>query len=204
MKKMNLKIEMTTEMLGTWPGNPDVAKDFIMSKNPNGVAEDETTAVEDMEETLEKAKTVFLKENGKPYIMDYMLKGFLKSAALTMIDNKTYSAEELKAINLTKYSYKRTIDGQIFFNPRKIFLNLPDGGQITDFQRTIRVEGPRGERVALACSEMVPIGTWFECQMTYLDERLEKILKDFLDYGQYRGLGQFRNGGFGQFKYTIL
>ena len=108
-------------------------------------------------------------------------------------------------MNLTKWTYKRTIDGQIFFKPRKLFLNLPEGTEVVDFQRTIRVDIPKiGERTALVCSEMVPAGTWFDVEMTFLDERLEPYLIDYLDYGQFRGLGQWRNASFGQFKYERL
>jgi hypothetical protein len=68
---------------------------------------------------------------------------------------------------------------------------------------------PLGERVAIARSEMLPAGTWFRCGMTVIqcpreqDRLTEAVIRELLDYGWFKGLLQWRNGGYGRFRYTL-
>jgi hypothetical protein len=93
-------------------------------------------------------------------------------------------------------AYKKVIDGTIFVQPRMIFLNGKLG---PNCQRPLRAQTAQGERIALANSETVPAGTTFTANIMLLDEGSEKIVREWLDYGQLRGLGQWRNSGKGRF-----
>ena len=68
-------------------------------------------------------------------------------------------------------------------------------------QRPLRASTAQGERIALAHSEAVPVGSFIEFEITLLDEAHEKAVVEWLDYGRLRGLGQWRNSGKGRFKW---
>jgi len=215
---MKVRIKFVEPVLGTLSGNKDAATDFILSKNPAKVpAQDEIEALPE-EEALEKSSTIFPKEDGKPFIWNYQLKGFFKDSCLALIMSNKMKQEELKKVGLTKYLYKRTIDMMLFVRPRKMFLTIPEGSKIqlltgeeidylvnkTNCERPLRGQTMRGERISLARSEMLPAGTTFEADIMLLDKKLEDFLKPWLDYGALRGLLQWRNSGMGSFVYEVL
>ena len=105
---------------------------------------------------------------------------------------KTSESAKLKA-------YKKIIDGLVFVSPREIPLQIV--GEIVSCQRPIRVHTAQGERVALAISEEVPSGTSVEFTVSLLDDAHEKALREWLDYGALRGIGQWRNSGKGRFSW---
>ena len=72
-------------------------------------------------------------------------------------------------------------------------------GMKLDFcERPLRAQTPMGERVSIAKSESVPAGTTAEFEIECLDPKLEDMVRECLDYGAKRGLGQWRNSGKGQ------
>lgn len=98
-------------------------------------------------------------------------------------------------------AYKKVIDGLIFVSPRQIPIHL--SGEMGECQRPLRAQTLQGERVALANSETVPAGSWMECEITMLDDKLEETVKEWLDYLKLRGLGQWRNSGKGRAAWEI-
>ena len=66
-------------------------------------------------------------------------------------------------------------------------------------ERPLRASTPQGERVSIAKSESVPAGSTVEFEVTCLDPSLEGMVRECLDYGQLRGLGQWRNSGKGRY-----
>ena len=73
----------------------------------------------------------------------------------------------------------------------------------------------QGERIALAMSEAVPSGTTCEFTVMLAIEKTAAAkgkpaidytdaLKEWLDYGAYKGYGQWRNSGKGRFTYQII
>jgi hypothetical protein len=127
-----------------------------------------------------------------------MCKGFLKDACSALSRVPDTVSKEMKA-------YKKVIDGLIFPQPRKIFLQMPEGTSGTGrCQRPLRAATAQGERIALATSETVPEGTFLEFDILLLDEKLEKLVIELLDYGLLRGLGQWRNSGKGRVTYEIV
>ena len=217
MESLKIKITTTQEMLGTTAGNSDIVRDFIASKvkdskDPNidkeaRAAEEveacEKTLAERTEEQLENAMTIFPVQDGKPFIWDYQVKGFLKAAVVALcIESGAYTKEQQKKLGLTKYMYKRTVDNLWFPFPRRIILDMP--GPLTVIQRPLRAETMRGERICLAISEAAPIGTTFECEIKYMNAIHAGIIRECLDYGALKGLLQWRNAGFGRFSWEPI
>ncbi|MBU8870643.1 MAG: hypothetical protein KOO60_07255 [Gemmatimonadales bacterium] len=198
---MRIKCTFAEPALGSLSGNREVTAEYIASKadTPEKMAE-EVEAVPDIEETLQKATTVFARTpDGKPQIWDYQVRGFFKAAALALSESGQYTKEHLKKFKLTPYTYKRTIDTQVFVFPRKIPLILPEDGAVGFVERPLRAETMRGPRIALARSESVPAGTTFDIEVEWLNDKLGDWVKSWLDYGRYSGIGQWRNGSYGRF-----
>jgi hypothetical protein len=194
---MKFKIEFTEPLLGTLSGNKEIAEEFIISKHPDGHCEEESEAVP-VEEEIEKASTVFARDNGNLMLWDYQIKGFFKEACEQMIGSGAMTQEELKKFRLTRYLYKKTIDKQIFVLPRKIHLELPKGAKPEYIERPLRGDTIRGERICLARSESVPAGTTFDIEVICLNTKLEKFITQWLKYGALFGLGQWRTSGMGR------
>lgn len=143
-----------------------------------------------------QGKTVFPKlEDGTPFLWDYQIRGFFKSAASAM----SYVGGDHKL-----QAYKKKIDLLVFINERKIPLVMPEGGEIGNCQRPLRGQTAQGERIALADSESVPAGTTCEFTIRMLDKKLKKHVIDWLDFGQYNGIGQWRNSGKGRYTWTDI
>jgi len=188
---MRVRIEFTEPLLGTVSGNKDITGTFIASKHPDGPQEDELHA-ELPEDDIAQASTVFPREDGRPFLWDYQVKGFFKDACGMLRRVSGTKSSKLQA-------YKKIIDGVIFPGPRKIFIDVV--GEIEWCERPLRGQTAKGERIALARSESVPVGSSIAFDITCLDKKYEKFVKEWLDYGALRGLGQWRNSGKGRFKW---
>ena len=101
-------------------------------------------------------------------------------------------------------NYKKNIDGLLFPTPRQIIINIPEGLKMGIIQRPLRASTAQGERIALASSETVPAGSSIEFDIDVFDIAMIPGIVECLDYGVYRGLGQWRNSGKGLFTYTII
>ena len=170
--------------------------EFIASKAPNAQSIEEEVAAIGVDAVEGKATTIFAQTpDGKPCLFDYAIKGFFKDSCSSLSRVPDTLSNKLKA-------FRKVIDGLIFPSPRQIVLNLPDGAKIGECQRPLRAQTAQGERIALAHSETVPIGTWFECEIKLLDPKLEAIIEEWLDYGALRGMGCWRNSGKGRFTWA--
>jgi len=185
------RLTFTEGLLGTASANPELYEEFIVSKHPQKPQDDECESLKTPEEEIENGTTIFSRdENGNPHLWDYQIKGFFKDAQGCL--NR-----------ITKMpAYKKIIDGLVFVNERKIPLKL--AGEMTFCERTLRVQTPQGERVALARSEEAPTGTTIEFTVKVLDKKLMAKVIEWLEYGALRGLGQWRNSGKGRFKFEEL
>jgi len=189
---MKVEITFIEPLLGTLSGEPEIAKEFILANHPKGEQVDEAASLPD---TIEKASSLFSKENGRPFLWDYQIKGFFKDACSMMM--RVEKVKELTA-------YKKIIDGLIFVAPRKIFLTIPSESHLSWTERPLRAQTAQGERIALARSETAPIGTTIEIEIITLRPDLEKYVKNWLEYGRLRGIGQWRNSGCGRFDWKEL
>ena len=196
MKKMRVRVTLTEEMLGTASNNPNIHSEFIASKAPDAQSRAEEIASIGAEAEMEKAMTVFPRnEKGEPIVWDYQLKGFMKDACGMLRKIKDKESSKLKA-------YKKEIDGLIFVEERQIPIVL--AGDIGDCQRPLRAQTMQGERVTLANSETIPAGPTLEFTVVCFDDKDMKLVCEWLDYGVWRGLGQWRNSGKGKFTWEKL
>jgi hypothetical protein len=95
--------------------------------------------------------------------------------------------------------------------PRKLYLHngtgkilqKPDGVE----QRPIRAMTAQGPRVTVKQSEKVNAGTWFDAEIEILPlgekEITETMIREWLGYGVYSGLGEWRTGSFGRFIFEL-
>lgn len=199
---MIVKINFIEPLLGTTPGNKEIAQDYIVSKHPDGQSQEE---IDSIPEVMEKTSTYFPRtDDGIPFIWDYQWKGFFKEACMAMIMTGTHKKEELKNLRLSEYTYKRSIDKLIFINPRRCILQNVDLNKITMFERPLRKENFKGGNVALCRSEMIPAGATQNIEIISLNKDLNDYIKLWLDYGCLSGMLQWRNASYGRFEYEIL
>lgn len=196
MKTMRIRITFTEPILGTSPSNKDVYRDYIGSKAPDAsTIEDEVEAL-GVDEVAEKSMTVFPRTaDGVPFLYDYQIKGFFKDTCGGLKKIASTRSSKIKA-------YKKEIDKLIFPFPREItFENV---GTITECQRPLRAQTAQGERISLAMSEQIPAGATITFSVDMLSDEHEDLLREWLDYGKYSGIGQWRNSGMGRFLWEEL
>jgi len=206
-KKATLTVKMTfTEgLLGTASANPELHEEYIASKSADKAKMKEELASLPSEELMDKSMTVFSRDPaGDPFLFDYQIKGYLKETIGAMVDFDPIVLQEKPSVKLSKYTYKRYIDKYIFVFPRKIPLRMPEGSTVTTCTRPLRAETMKGERVALATSEEVPKGTELECTIYWRHPKFEECIRDALEYGEWSGIGQWRNSGKGRFVWEEL
>lgn len=195
-----VRITFTETILGTRPSDPEIHSHYVASKAPDAKSIREEIEALGVDEVEERNITVFSRmEDGTPCLWDYQIKGFFKDACSMLRRVPGTKSSKLTA-------FKKVIDGLIFTYPRKIPLWMPLELDLsdTDCQRPLRANTPQGERIALAHSEEAPSETYIEVTIECLDERHWPIVKEWLDYGSKRGIGQWRNGGHGTFTWEEI
>ena len=91
-----------------------------------------------------------------------------------------------------------------FFKDEERKIPIHFEGEIGTCQRPLRGQTPQGERIALANSETIPAGSWIEFTIKCLCDSHEAAVREWLDYGELRGIGQWRNSGKGRFKWEEI
>lgn len=208
MKTSELKVRLTffEEVLGTASNNPEIHDEFIASKAPdapgkNARRKEEIEAL-GVGEAIEKSMTVFprivVDGNSVPFVWDYQIRGFFKDSCAALRNVKESLSSKLTA-------YKKEIDGKVFVKERKIpFQNY---GQVEECQRPLRAQAGQFEMNTLAHSETVQAGSYIELTIMVLDSKkcdLLEVVKEWLDYGELRGLGQWRDSGKGRFTWEEI
>lgn len=206
MKRIKVKLTFIEPVLGTWPNNQNVAREFIASKSPDADTIEDEVAALGADFVADKGMTVFPRnDDGEPVLYDYQIKGFFKDSCgmLSRIGGKTETGKK-KTVNESGKitAYKKVIDGLIFVSPRMIPIHA--SGEMTECQRPLRAQTAQGERVSLAISEQIPAGSTCEFEVLCMDDSHEKAVLEWLDYGVLRGIGQWRNSGKGRFFYEII
>lgn len=196
MKELKIKIMLTEEMLGMAASDPNIHEQYIASQAPDAPSVAEEVEALGVERVIENQMTVFPRNSdGKPIMWDYQIKGFFKDAVGMLRRVPGSQCSKVKA-------FKKEIDGLLFVQPRQIAINM--SGEFGNCQRSLRTSGPSGERVALANSETVPAGSTIECTIMLLTDSMEPWVRECLDYGKIRGLGQWRNSGKGTFEWEEI
>ena len=207
MTHIKYKVTFIEGLLGTAPNDKDIYGNFIGSKAPDAPTMEQEIEAIGVDEYAEKGITVFPRNaDGNPILFDYQIKGFFKDACgmLSRLSGKDESGKKKKAVNesgkLT--AYKKVIDGLIFVAPREIPIKFD--GEITLCQRPLRAQTAQGERVALASSEEIPAGASIEFTVTCLDDGHAAAVREWMEYGFLRGIGQWRNSGKGRFTFEEI
>lgn len=196
VKEIRVRITLTDEALGMMPTDKDLHETYIASKAPSAPSIAEEIESVGVEGVVEKQKTVFPKlPDGTPFWFDYQIRGMFKDAIGMLRRAGGSACGKVK-------NYKKVVDGLLFVKERKIPIRM--SGPMGDCQRPIRTQSPQGERTAIAHSEAVPAGSTAEFTLQLFSPDLEPVVRECLDYGVYRGMGQWRNSGKGRFTWEII
>jgi hypothetical protein len=202
LSKWQVRVEFTEPLLGSVPYNKDVYASFIATKLKEMSPEQLNEEVESIVDREEKGWTGFHRDpvTKRPFLYDYTVKGFFKEAARCMNRMTNSETKKIKA-------FVKVIDGNIFISPRKIMLELPADKNTVDLdvlERPLRCQTAQGERVTVTRADVCPKGTTMTFTLDVLDRNVtEDLLREWLDYGRYRGFGQWRNGSYGRVSYTL-
>lgn len=208
MKKVTVKLTFLEGILGTSSADAEIYTRFIGAKAPDAATIKEEVEALGAESIVERGTTVFPRDDdGTPFLYDYQIKGFFKDACsmlarLSEKDPETGKKKKAKNESGKLTAYKKVIDGLIFVEPRKIRLESP--GSVTICQRPLRAQTAQGERVALSSSEELPAGTTVTMTIICMDDNHWAAVEEWLNYGIFRGIGQWRNSGKGRFAWEVL
>lgn len=201
MKLIKVKVTFNEKVLGSQSNNREIHAEYIASKSPDKKSKEEEIEAIGVEAYEEKTMTVFPRmDDGTPVFWDYQIRGFFKDSCSAL---QRCKGEEISKESCKLKAYKKVIDGCIFVEPRMIPIHMPEGGEIELLQRPLRGQTAQGERIALATSETVPAGSTVEFTIRCLSDSHEKAVMEWLEYGKFKGLGQWRNAGFGRFEYEV-
>ena len=207
MEKINVRIKFLEGPLGTAPNDEDVYRNFIGSKAPDAATIEDEVAALGADAVAEKGMTVFPRNaEGQPIFWDYQIKGFFKDSCqmLSRVGGKDETGKKRKVNESSKMTaYKKIIDGLIFVAPRQIPIDM-GGGEMTVCQRPLRAQTMQGERVTLAMSEECPADSSIRFTVRCLNAEHAAAVREWLNYGYLRGLGQWRNSGRGKFVWEEL
>lgn len=200
---MRVKLTTIDEMLGSQPNDKEIHRTYIASKSPDATTIEEEVAAVGVDAVDEKGTTVFPRDkDGNLVVYNYQIKGFFKSACSALRKVPKTKSSKCKA-------YKKLIDLNIFVyadendvSNRMVPINYD--GEIGTCQRTLRAQTMQGERISLASSEMIGAGATIEFDVVCLNKDDEELVKEWLNYGRYNGLGQWRNSGKGAFVWEEL
>lgn len=207
METINARVTFIEGILGTASNDKEIYGRFIGSKAPDAPTAEEEVAAVGVDEMIERGTTVFPRtDDGKPFLYDYQVKGFFKDTCgmLNKLTGKDENGKKKKAVNESSKisAFKKVIDGLIFVTPRKIPFKFD--GDITICQRPLRAQTAQGERVALSSSEEIPAGAVIEFQINCMSAEHVAAVREWMDYGYWRGIGQWRNSSKGRFVWEEL
>jgi len=195
-------------LLGSWPADEELWSRFIASKAPAPwMAEEEAESLRRSE--LAGLTTIPQDAEGL-HLWDWHVRGLLKEALHNLRHMWAKTKKKKTGEETTSLPVMRSrVDNYCFVRPRRIYLvrngkpiKEPDG----TFERPLRAETMKGPRVALVASEMVdvPVEIEFEVHLLQQPDLTWDHVETALEYGQYKGLGQWRSGGWGSFRWERI
>ena len=195
-EEITVRLTFTDDILGSAPSDPELYSSYVAAKAPDAKTMEQEIEEYGVDAVREKQRTVFLTDrDGELILKGYQIKGFFKDSCGALRDNTRTESSELRA-------YKKKIDGMIFIKESNILIeHISD---IKDCQRPLRAQTPQGERIAIAVSDAIEAGAQITFTIQLMSKSYEKVVLEWLDYGQFRGLGQWRNSGKGRFTYEVL
>lgn len=200
-----IEITFTARLLATSPANREIYSDYVVKAAKNegiSVPDNRLDTIMDVEEAGLDMFPRLDNDWDLPGIFAYQIKGYLKEAARAA--NRSSRSE----IRKTR-GFLQAIKFELHIKPNLIPFILPRGTalELGRVERPIRAQGPTGERVALKASEAVPAGTRIEFTIKRLlgtKLKFETIADELLAYGANRGLGGWRDAGFGTFSWKEI
>lgn len=206
MKEIKVRLTFTEDCLGTASADKELYSNYIAANAPDAKTREQEIAEMGKEEYEEKAMTIFPKmDDGTPFFYDYQIRGFFKDSCAALQRcraGKGGKPEAFASESCAMKAYKKIIDGCIFVKERKIPIHC--SGDMGVLQRPLRAQTAQGERIALASSETVPADSWIEFTVQCLSDSYAGAVIEWLNYGAFRGLGQWRNASYGRFVYKII
>lgn len=187
-------------LLGGVALDKEIFTKYIATKARDFEKENAKEDVENVVDANEKVTGFYRDvETGNVIVKGYQIKGFMKEAAKALKDQ------------LGLASCVSKIDNFVFIAEDNIPV-MRDGEWIKQpdnfLERPLRGETPQGPRVSLAKSEQV-CGDWYiditvkviENKKTAKSVALDMgVVEELLSYGQFNGLLQWRNAGYGSFR----
>jgi hypothetical protein len=209
MKKLNIRLTFTRDILGTICNDPEVHKKYLQAEARKDADEATLKKLEaelaalPAEDSLKLAVTRFYRDpQGRPALADYQVKGFIKEALETLLGIDGAGDHKIGKRKLSPFTCRGLVDALVFVTPR--WMPLADSDKpLQTLTRPLRAMTPQGPRVALATSELIPEGTAVSFTITILSDDMTKWVTDALEYGAMRGLGQWRNAGYGSFTVEV-
>ena len=195
------RLHGTTPILGSCPANPEIYSSYVANQIEEQKAEQEARFLPE-QEIEEKGMTVFMRySDGSICLHCHVIKGFLKEALRTLKDQLKLKATDGK------------VDNFVFIGPEYIkFHDSANDGETYKEpdaynERPLRANTMQGPRTSLAKSEQLDEGWELDVEITLLPgiktAKSEAIdwdaIETALEYGQFKGLGQWRNAGWGSF-----
>lgn len=210
VEKLVIQCRTLVPILGLASGNKAIHEEFISSKAPKTEDAVQESAAIPVSEQIEKAMTVFPRNEKGLFFWDYQMRGAFKGLIEILI--------ELGDCKISKWSYKKAVDNFLYITPRIIYLQRPDGGycqpsDVTKNERPLRATTMQGDRIALASSEQLDAGTNWTFELTLLTGSNPKtklaiidreLIEKCLALTPFHGFGQWRGGGWGRAESTIL
>lgn len=200
LKTRHYTLTGLTRILASQAANPDVRSEFIASKAAELAKGEEETAMLPLESLEKKNLTVFLRDDNKICLCDYVIKGFLKEALGAIKSQIGIAAPATK------------VDNYVLIEPA--YLHIKRGGEaLTDpegvLERPLRAMTMQGPRVSVTASEVVNAGWQLEFDLTLLENPASPksraltfdVIDQAMEYGAFKGLGQWRNGQNGRFTF---
>jgi hypothetical protein len=190
--EFELKITLTERMLGTIPRDREVLAQHVMDQKEAKGDEIPPRTPEDQEQRA--WTTFYVDENELPVLFDYQLKGFLKEAANDIKD--VAGPNETKIASLRSH-----VERSVFILPRMTPLQDTPVGDNQMIERPLRAMTQQGPRVTVVRSDYIEAGQTYTFKLLVLKKSkiTEEVLLKILSRGQLKGLGQWRNGGYGRF-----
>jgi hypothetical protein len=137
-----------------------------------------------------------------------MVYGFLKAAteAIVRTVKNPKRGTVLESISYTQSLINQHVRCETnFINFDKDVMRKENGDSYF-YQRSLRAMTAQGPRISLAKSEVVPAGAKLRFKLNIMEGSpiTKEVLCKMLDCGQFFGLGQWRNAGYGLFVYELV
>jgi hypothetical protein len=184
-----------------------IGREFTPAERASAIRGELESLKETLAEQELRGVTVFFRDaNDMPCIGDHMIKGFLKASAEAIA--RTLPRKNGTILNSASYTESVinqhvTVSEEFISFDRDVMKN-PDGS-VKYKQRSLRAMTAQGPRVSIVSSECVPAGASVKFELKVLTDSplTEEALCKLFSYGEISGIGQWRNGGKGQFKFTL-